>query len=199
MGLFGKTSKPKNVEIDYDKLADAIVKAHNRIKEQERIEQCDEQEQLEAKWNKVIHYKEYPETKNIALREIREAGNTIAMLFSIIFFKKKNAEDDDIVTFGLMRMALSLLFGTLKVILYIAAAFLLLLAFYSFVQKFWIVAAISIPLSFLAFLFARLFRIAELEADNMYDKQSLIGILSTLSAFLALIISTISLVVTVLK
>ena len=196
MGLFWR--KPKKNEIDYDKLADAIVKAHNRIKEQEQIEQRDEQEQINNKWHEIIRYKKYPETKNIVLRIIREIINTVVVLFSVVFLKREYAKED-IVTFGLMQMALSQLFGLLKIILYIVALFLLFLAFYSSGQKIWIVQPIYILYALIAFIFARLFRIAGLEADNMYDKQSLIGILSALSAFLALIISTISLIVTVIK
>ncbi len=78
MGLF--RSKPKKVEIDYNKLADAIVKAHNHIKEQERIEQCDAQKQLEVKWNEALNYKEYPETRNIFLKGIRGIRNAFYII-----------------------------------------------------------------------------------------------------------------------
>lgn len=195
MGLFGIKSKPKKVEIDYDKLAEAIEKAHNRIKEQDRIEQCDEQKQLEAQWHKAIHYKEYPETRNVILRKIREIRNIIAVLFSVIFFRRKFAKDD-IVTFGLMRMAISSLFGIIKWLLYVVALCMLLGSFYSFEEYKWIIQPIYILYSFIILVFARLFRVAAYEVENMNDRQNLIGILSALSAFLALIIS---LVVAVIK
>ncbi len=196
MGLFG--IKSKKVEIDYDKLADAIVKAHNHIKEQERIEQCDAQKQLETKWDEAIHYKKYPETRNIFLRGIQEIRNTIVTFLSVIFFRKKNAKND-IVTFGLMRIAISSIFGIIKWVLYAAATILLIVSFYSFSKAEWIMQPINILYSFVVFVFARLFRIAAYEAENMHDKQNLIGILSALSAFLALIVAMISLVVAVMK
>ena len=198
MCLFGIKSKPKKVEIDYDKLADALIKAHNRIKDQERIEQRHEQKQLEAKWYEAIHYKEYPETRNIFLRGTREIRNIIVVLFSVVFFKKKYAKDD-IVTFGLMRMAISSLFGIIKWLLYAVVLIMLLGSFYSFDKNEWIFQPIYILHSFVILVFARLFRVAEYEVENMKDKQNLIGILSALSAFLALIISIISLVVAVMK
>lgn len=198
MGLFGIKSKPKKVEINYDKLADAIVNAHNRVKEQERIEQSDEQKKLEDDWDAAIHYKNYPETRNIFLQGIREIRNTIAVLFSIIFFKRKYAKDD-VVTFGLMRMAISSLLGIIKVLLYLVSIFLLLVSFYSIENKEWIMQPIYILYSFVALLFARLFRVAEYEVENMRDRQNLIGILSALSAFLALIVAIIALVVAVMK
>ena len=198
MGLFGRRSKWQKDEIDYDKLADAIVKAHNCIKEQERIEQCNERERLEAKWHEAIRYKEYSETRNVFFRIIREIRNTIVVLFSIIFFRKKYAKDD-IVTFGLMKMAISSLFGIIKWLLYIVALIFLLGAFYSLDKNEWIVQPIYILHSFVVLVFARLFRVAAYETENMNDRQNLIGVLSALSAFLALIIAIISLVAAVIK
>lgn len=195
MGLFGK---PKTVEIDYDKLADAIVKAHDRIKLQEQIEQDNEQKQSNDQWNSIIHYKNYPETRNIFLRGVWEFRNLITVLFSIVFFKKKYA-NDDVVTFGLMRLALSSLFRIIKWLLYAVFLIMLFGIFYSLERKEWITQPIYILYSFGALLFARLFRVAEFEAENMHDRQNLIGILSALSAFLALIVAIISLVVAVVK
>lgn len=198
MCLFGTKLKPKKIEIDYDKLADAIVNAHNRIKEQEQIEQCEEQEKQEARWHTVIHYKNYPETRNIFLRGIREVRNAVAVLFSVVFFRKKYAKDD-IVSFGLMRMAIVSTLGLIKVTLYLAALLLFRCVFYSFDDKTWIARSIYLLYSFVTFVFARMFRVAAFEADNPNDKQSIIGILSALSAFLALIVAIISLIVAVMK
>lgn len=198
MCLFGIKSKPKKVEIDYDKLADAIVNAHDRIKEQEQNEQCEAQEKQEARWHTVIHYKDYPETRNIFLRGIREVRNAVVVLFSAVFFRKKYAKDD-IVTFGLMRMAIVSTLGLIKLMLYLAAFLLFLCVFYSFDDKTWIARPMYLLYSFVAFIFARMFRVAAFEADNLNDKQSIIGILSALSAFLALIVAIISLVVAVIK
>lgn len=198
--MFWKKRKnvPQQVSIDYDRLAETIVKAHERIKEREQTEQLKEQELQKEDWHKKIKYKEYDETKNIFIRGWHEVRNGFTTFASIIAFKRKYAESDN-VTFGLMRMALSLLFGILKLLLYIVALILLLLAFYSYEQRVLVVQPIYILYSFLAFVFARLFRVAAYEVENMHDRQNLIGILSALSAFLALIVAIISLVVAVMK
>lgn len=198
LGLFGIKSKPKTVEIDYDKLAAAIENAHNRIKEQERNEECNEEKRIKEKWHTVIHYKDYPETKNIFFRAVHIIRNDIVAFFSLIFFKKKYAKDD-VVTFGLMRMALYTLLWLIKWAFYGVFIIMLLGAFYSFESNEWITRVDCILFSLIPFLFARLFRVATFEVENMHNRQNLIGILSTLSAFLALIVAIISLVVAVMK
>jgi hypothetical protein len=50
-----------NVDIDYDKLAKAIVNAQNQVYEDKANEQDRHREERLKEWHKIVHYKECPE------------------------------------------------------------------------------------------------------------------------------------------
>ena len=60
-------SKPQNyieninVDIDYDKLAEAIIKAQNQVDEDKAKEQERQNEERLKEWHKIVHYKKCPE------------------------------------------------------------------------------------------------------------------------------------------
>ncbi len=94
---------------------------------------------------------------------------------------------------------ISLIFGTIKWVLYAVAVTVLFVSFYLFSKDECIIPIIYILFSIVIIVFAQLFRIAAYEVDNIHDRQNLIGLFSAISAFLALIVAIISLVVAVMK
>lgn len=78
-------------DIDYERLADAIVKAHDRVvktetKEKERQEKAEHDE-----WFNIIGYVEYPENENLLLKICHSVKSDVAIFKSVITFKAKDA------------------------------------------------------------------------------------------------------------
>jgi len=184
-----------NAEIDYDKLAEAIVRANITLKEQEK---ADENNTIDAKvkeWNKIIGVKDYPDSEKFFKRKIHEIRNDISLLLHIVFFKEKNAKYD-VATFGLLQMATICVFSLCKLILYVLTLLFLVATFFTLSNKEWIFYFNPVYLlyAFLTFFFSRIFRVASFEIKNITDRNYLIGILSATTCFFAMIIAILTLV-----
>lgn len=184
-----------NAEIDYDKLAEAIVRANIILKEQEK---ADENNTIDAKvkeWNKIIGVKDYPDSEKFFKRKIHEIRNDISLLLHIVFFKEKNAKYD-VATFGLLQMATICVFSLCKLILYVLTLLFLVATFFTLSNKEWIFYFNPVYLlyAFLTFFFSRIFRVASFEIKNITDRNYLIGILSATTCFFAMIIAILTLV-----
>ena len=55
-------------DIDYERLADAIVKAHDRIAKTETEEKERQEKAEHDEWFNIIGYVEYPENENLLLK-----------------------------------------------------------------------------------------------------------------------------------
>lgn len=183
-----------NTEIDYDKLAEAIVSANNKLKEQEEYDKKKNSYANQKELNKIIGIKEYPITKNIFKHKLHEIRNNFSVLFHIIFFKEKNAKYD-VVTFGLLQFATVSIFSICKYFLYLFTLVLLIMTFivvsneeliFNFQPVYFLYAS-------LIFLFSRIFRVAEFEIKHITDRNYLIGILSATTCFFAMLVAIIAL------
>lgn len=201
MGLFGIKSKPKEVTIDYDKLAEAIVKANKIIKEDEQNLALKQKEQENKEWNETMGYKIYPEDETGIKKVFHSILNSIVVCWNTFNLNPRKIKDDTVV-FLLMQSVVSSFFSVLKIILYLGAALFLLLFVLSFFPDYaWSIShkILSLVICIFLFIYGKMFRLAALEIDNMTDRQYVVGIFSGLSAFLALIVAIISLIVAVMK
>lgn len=201
MGLFGIKLKPKEVTIDYDKLAEAIVKANRIIKEDEQDLALKQKEQENKEWNETLGYKIYPEDETGIKKVLHSLRNSIVVCWNSFNLNPRKIKDDTVV-FLLMQSVVSLFFSVLKIILYLGSALFLLLFVLSFIPDYaWPIShkIMSLLISIFLFIYGRMFRLAACEIDNMTDRQYVVGIFSGLSAFLALIVAIISLIVAVMK
>lgn len=172
-----------NVDIDYDKLAKAIVSAQNQVDEDKVKEQERQTEERLKEWHKIVHYKEYSENSGKIKIFLYNIRNAACGFYALITFKRKNAKNDS-TTFVLLQSATSNLFSAIKWILYVITIFIVLAVIQNH-KPVWLIYGLG------SFTFARIFRVASFEIDNMKDRQYLIAIFSAITSFLALIIAII--------
>lgn len=180
-----------NVDIDYDKLAETIVKAHKEIKETEEKEIEQQVTDDRKEWLRIIGYVEYPENEKWILKKWHSAKNDWATFKSIITFKANDAKTPRL-SFELIRLGTSMIYGISSLILYIIALFFLsALIFLTGFDK--IYSALAIP----AFLFARIIRIAELEVENLKDRELLNTIFTANMTFVGVVLAAVAIIVEV--
>ncbi len=179
--------------IDYEKLADAIFQAQQRAKAEDKRLADVEYKQRKKQWCDIMHYKEYPESKNKIVSWFHEARNFIVLFWQIIWFKKKDAISD-VATKILLQMTLSAILGIIKWLLY-AGVILMLGASFCVADK-----KAIIPVDFvyfiyaiLFFLLARIVRMAQYEAENITEREYLLGILSAVTSFVAMVLAVVAL------
>lgn len=184
--------KSKPVEIDYDKLADAIVAAHERIqKDTTRMSAEDIR-----RWQEVIGRKDYSHIKNRIKRACLNGINFVRCTLKLLFLKKKDAKTDR-TTFVLLKTLLVDIFSLAKWFLYLLAFSLTLSSFYDTAQQKIGVTfnGLYIFYALFAWIVARMFRLAALEVDNMEDRNYLLAIFSSVTSFVAMTLALIALFV----
>lgn len=182
------------IEIDYDKLAMAIVKAHQISAENDKTNSLKQEQKSKQEWNDIIGYKEYPENENCFLKRVHSIKNDLTIFVKTIFFKKENAKAD-YITFSLLKMVLSGLIGIIKWIFYVFAVILLLSTFFKIENK---CIFLTLKIEYLSFAFgffiiACILRIAVFEVENMKDRTLLMSILSVLISIVAAILALVAL------
>lgn len=175
-------------DIDYERLADAIVKAHDRIAKTETKEKESQEKAEHDEWFNIIGYVEYPENENLLLRIWHSVKNDVAIFKSVITFKAKDAKKPRL-SFELIRHGTSSIYGICKVILYLIALFFLSVLIWG-VGSNKSYGLLSIPI----FLFARIIRIAQLEVKNLKDKELLNTIFSANMTFVGTILAALSII-----
>lgn len=184
-------NRKQTAEIDYDKLADAIVKAQQKadtkaiknaiVEAQEELKTKDleEQNQKIEKWQKTIGYdKNSPEWKN-----------DLRVFCKLLVIKKQEAVAD-VANNVLLKIAISFLYLLLEYLIY---AFCIIFLIVSISKPY--LFAFSIPFDVISILIARTLRIARFEADNINDKNYLISIISTSVSVFALVVAIVTIFV----
>ncbi|MBR4655685.1 MAG: hypothetical protein IKO68_03720 [Oscillospiraceae bacterium] len=177
----------KSNEIDYDKLADAIVRANHTIEAEKR----ERAEKEIEEWRKTIGVRDYPH------RPIRQALNNTASVFRMMFIKRDKATTSK-ATYSLIRVYAEWSFSAVKWLLYIISAILVLYGVNTAIHSDWMRMATHLVYALLTFVMARLFRIAGFEVSNMRDRSEVLAISSTIAAIAALMVAIAALVVEVL-
>lgn len=163
-----------NLEIDYDKLADAIVLAKQKEKDYNVSAIQEEQKQR----LKEIGYKEY---KSPIMRWLTK----IWMCLKILSKPKKYMNENMGISM-VMAMALSIAFKLIEYLLYFLSVFSIYVAFK---ENLYILLMVSI----LSFVFARLFRMASIEIENSStEKNYIVSVFSSIVAITALVLASLS-------
>lgn len=204
----GKTTSSQ-IEIDYDKLAQSIITAHNEISrlEEEKRKKEEEKEKTEfekqkaerrIERHKVIGYKDYPKGENLFLKIIHLFRNIVSVFFHFLFLKKENVKSDS-ATIAIIQTITIFIYWLIKWGLYILSIVLLSLTFINNIDLqahsiIWQFRFEYLLYSVLTFAIAKAFRIAVFEIENMDDKNFLLSIFTGTTSFLALLIAVISLI-----
>lgn len=183
-------NRKQTVEIDYDKLANAIVKAQKKTdtkvikdaiigaRKEINAKQSEEQKQRIEEWQKTIGY-----NKNKP-----EWINDFNIFRKLLVIKKKDAIAD-FANNALLKIATSFLYWILEYLIYFLCILFLVLCIENFN---WIGIAITISFDIIVIMIARIVRIARFELDNLNDKNYLISIISTLTSLFALIVAIVT-------
>ncbi len=182
---------PEN--FDYQKFADAMFEAQKRAKDAE-IKDADAKKQEKLKeWHKILRYKEYPESKHKIVNWFHKARNGIVVFYSLMTIKRKDAILD-VATNSLLHLALDAILAIIKLGLYLVAACFAIASIYSLQQKAIVPFNIAyLCYSIISFMFARIVRLAQFEVDKISDKEYLLGLLSAITSFVAMVLAVIAL------
>ena len=186
MSLFGKdTYNYINNEIDYEKLAKAIVKAENELLEDKKKEEIKQNQAILAQREKILKIKNFSYIKFKPWSVLRQILNNIAVFFRLIFIKKENITAFNAVE-GLVKMVLVAFVFLVRILLYGFIPISLVLSYFALDN-----IMLGIYLSFFALTIAQILRIAQYEVDNMKDREYLLTLFAGVTSIISIIVSLI--------
>lgn len=183
MSLFGKdTYNYINNEIDYDKLAEAIVKAQQKAKEQ----QIKEKEQAFIEWRAELGYKEHNDKHGLR-KMLLVIGNRFIYAFRLMFVSKKRKIETSFSAIFVQTLLVGF-FNFLKHATLISSILFIGFMFYhpeiDFEKYHYIILSV---LAILSFLYSRFFRLISIEIDQMNDKEQLLSLFTAVVAIIPLV------------
>ena len=172
------------VDIDYDKLAKAIVKANQMSKEEEKAAIENANKEIIANRMKALGEKDFSHIKNGIWRSIRTALNKAKVFLRLLFVPKEIAKNLSAVD-SLFKLIASLFFGVVRMVLYLIVGCFVI---FTFVHKMPILLLYGVSI----FILAQLVRIAQIEVEHMADRGYLMAISGTIIAIASLVVAILS-------
>lgn len=175
-----------NVEIDYEKLAKAMIKAQQEADKQKEIERQKaeekQREEIIAKRKVILKEKDFSYIKCGFLRTIKTFFNTLRIFINILFLRKEDLKY--FTAFDAFVKLITILFMfIIRILLYAIVVVLFVLMFAGFNL------AVCIAFAFATFTIAQLLRIATNEIDNIENREYSLAIFSSLIGIVALIVA----------
>lgn len=173
--------------IDEETLALAMVKAYQIVEEKKKAQEVELENNEKKEWQEALGQKEFPENEKWIWKKIHAARNDLFALWNILFFKSKNVKDMR-TTMVLMQLAVMGMFAICKWCLYllsIAGIYSLVIGQGDYIP--------GLSITLVAWMFARIFRIAAFEIEKMKDGNLLIAIFSGCVSFAAMVVAIIAL------
>ena len=179
-----KGQSPKEI-FDYNKLAEAIVKAQQKAdkieKEKLIVEEKKKHTELMEKRKEVLGEKDFSYIDNKIWRKIREFFNAIKVIIKILFLNKENMKYFSAVDSLIKTVTIGGIM-IIRFILYVMSIIIFVCAFCGAD----IIPCISTAIA--VFMFAQLFRIAENEIDLITNKEYVVAVCAIVITALSLII-----------
>ena len=172
------------VEIDYDKLAQAIVKTNQLSKEEEKAAIENAKKEIIANRMKALGEKDFSHIKNGIWRSIRTTLNKAKVFLRLLFVPKEIAKNLSAVD-SLFKLIASLFFGVVRMVLYLIMGCFVI---FTFVHKMPILLLYGVSI----FILAQLVRIAQIEVEHMEDRGYLMAISGTIIAIASLVVAILS-------
>lgn len=177
-----------NIEIDYDKLADAIVKA-KQIEEENATKK--KAEELAA-WRKSIGINNHDDKKGI-IKTVSVFFNRLKVSTKIIFYPKKKKLYNS-MTGAFIQGITTAFFNIIKWCLWVLSAAFVLSMFFHGEVEFTILDYITcVGRAILAFVVAGIFRLMAIETEQLTDRERILGIFTAVVAVIPMIESIVSL------
>lgn len=183
-------NRKQTFEIDYDKLANAIVKAQDEANT-ETIKNAIIQAQEEIKSKEFEKIKLKTEQWQNAIGNNKnkpECINDLKFLLKLLAIRKKEVIAD-FANNALLKIAASILYWLFEYILYILCIVIVVTCAINFSC---VLLTIAILFDVLVFIIARIIRIARFEIDYINDKNYLISIISTSASVFALVVTIVT-------
>ena len=170
------------VEIDYDKLAEAIIRAQKLAEENE----AKRKEKELSEWRKSIGYKSHSDKKGLK-KKLFVFCNAIKVFFNLMFFSKKNKLKVS-ATGAFMQSITASFFNLIKFMLWVLAVAFLSMAFCHGNIAFGLTDYLYyIGFACIAFVLSGIFRLMAIEVEQMSDGERIIGIFTAVLSVVPMI------------
>lgn len=174
--------KELNLKIDYDKLAEAIVKA----KQIEEENESKKKEENLAIWRKSIGWNNHEKKRGIA-KLIFVFFNRIKVFLNLVFFSKKKKITVS-MTGAFMQSITSLFFHVIKFMLWFLSFAFVGVSIYHGNMAFGISDyVLYIGLAILAFILAIIFRLMAIETEQITERERVLGVFTAVMSVIPMI------------
>ena len=171
-----------NVEIDYDELAMAIVRAHQIEKDNE----AETTEKERDEWKRSIGYCAHEDKKGIK-KKFFIFSNYIKIFFNLMFFSKKKKIKKS-VTSAFMQGITAIFFHTVKFLLWILSFAFIGVIFFHGNKAFGALDYIYYAVfAFISFTLAGIFRLMAIETEQISERERILGIFTAVMAVIPMI------------
>ncbi len=173
------------VRIDYDKLAEAIVKAELKVNDEIEVNKEAEQEKLQKEWQ-----------TNLGIDKEKSAFcNELKALKSIVLMKKEKAITRS-ANNTMLKTVIIMIYLLFEISIYLLTLFSIVLAvkFYKVIY----IDCFAVFMLILGTLFARIIRLARFEVEKISDQNYLATLFSAVIAFVSIIISIVAIVISII-
>ena len=171
-----------NLEIDYDKLAEAIVKA-NQIEEENAAKKkaADIEE-----WKRSLGVNKHEDKRGIK-KKIYVFCNNAKVFFNLIFFSKKKKVRVS-MTGAFMQSITAMFFHMIKVLLWILSLVFISVCIYHGNMAFSLLNYVYyIGFAIIAFMLASIFRLMAIETEQITERERVLGIFTAVMSVIPMI------------
>lgn len=171
-----------NLEIDYDKLAQAIVKAKQIEEENAAKKKAADLEE----WKKSLGVNKHEDKKGIK-KKIYVFCNNVKVFFNLIFFSKKKKVRIS-MTGAFMQSITAAFFHVIKVMLWILSlAFISVCVYHGNMAFGFLNYVYYIGFAIFAFMLASIFRLMAIETEQITDRERVLGIFTAVMSVIPMI------------
>lgn len=171
-----------NLEIDYDRLAQAIVKAKQIEEENAAKKKAADLEE----WKKILGVNKHEDKKRIK-KKIYVFCNNVKVFFNLIFFSKKKKVRVS-MTGAFMQSITATFFHLIKVMLWILSLAFISVCIYHGNMAFGLLNYVYyIGFAIIAFMLASIFRLMAIETEQITDRERVLGIFTAVMSVIPMI------------
>lgn len=174
--------KELNLEIDYDKLAESIVKAKQIEEENAAKKKAADLEE----WKKSLGVNKHEDKKGIK-KKIYVFCNNVKVFFNLIFFSKKKKVRVS-MTGAFMQSITAAFFHLIKVMLWILSLAFISVCVYHGNMAFSLLNYVYyIGFAIIAFMLASIFRLMAIETEQITERERVLGIFTAVMSVIPMI------------
>ena len=171
-----------NLEIDYDKLAEAIVKAKQIEEENVAKKKASELEE----WQNSIGVNKHEDKKGLK-KQFFVFFNSIKVFLNLLFFSKKKKIRVS-MTGAFMQSITAIFFHVIKVMLWILSlAFISVCVFHGNMAFSLLNYVYYIGFAIIAFMLASIFRLMAIETEQITERERVLGIFTAVMSVIPMI------------